>query len=55
MYRLIKRFYGEEIFGLQNKTYATKEDAENAGNSWVRDCRVDQNIKKGRNFEVILN
>ena len=54
MYRLIKRIYGEELNQVNIKTYATKEDAINAGNSWERDCTVDQNIRKGRNFEIIL-
>ena len=53
MYKVIRLNFGYEINGMLNKTYATKEDAVNAGNSWMNDCRVDQNIRRGRHFEVI--
>jgi hypothetical protein len=54
-YSIIKRNYGVEINNTNNKTYTTKEDAVNAGNSWLRDCTVHSEIRKGRNFEVIEN
>jgi hypothetical protein len=54
MYRLIKKFYGEDTNTYDTKTYANKQDATNAGNSWKNDCTIDQNIRKGRNFEVTI-
>ena len=54
-YSIIKRVYGEEINQTNVKTYSTKEDAANAGNSWLRDCTIHAEIRKGRNFEVIEN
>lgn len=54
-YSIIKRVYGEEKNQINVKTYATKEDAINAGNSWLRDCTVHAEIRKGWNFEVIEN
>ena len=54
-FRIIKRVYGEEINQVNVKNYATKEDATNAGNSWLRDCTVHAEIRKGRNFEVVEN
>lgn len=53
MYKVIRLNFGYKLSGMTTKTYTTKEAAENAGNSWVRDCTVDQNIRRGRNFEVI--
>lgn len=55
MYTIIKRFYGEEIYGNQTKNYATKQDAIDAGNSWQNDCTVRAELRKARNFEVIKN
>jgi len=52
-FRLVKFYFGEEINQVNAKTYATKEDAKNAGNSWKLDCTVDQNIRKGRWFEIV--
>jgi hypothetical protein len=54
-YSIIKRNYGVEMNNINTKTYATKEDATNAGNSWLRDCTIHAKIRKGRNFEVIEN
>ncbi|CAB5223658.1 hypothetical protein UFOVP388_4 [uncultured Caudovirales phage] len=54
-YSIIKRIYGEEKNQINVKTYTTKEDAINAGNSWLRDCTIHAEIRKGRNFEVIEN
>ena len=54
-FSIIKRVYGQEMNQVNIKTYATKEDATNAGNSWLRDCTVHAEIRKGRNFEVIEN
>jgi hypothetical protein len=53
MYKVIKLNFGYELNGMANKTYTTKEAAENAGNSWLRDCTVDQNIRRGRHFEIV--
>lgn len=49
---VVKFNFENEITNWSNKSYATKEAAENAGNSWKRDCTVDQNITKGRWFEI---
>jgi hypothetical protein len=54
-YSIIKRNYGVEKNQINVKNYATKEDATNAGNSWLRDCTVHSEIRKGWNFEVIEN
>lgn len=54
-YSIIKRNYGQEINQVNLKTYATKEDATNAGNSWLKDCTIHAEIRKGWNFEVIEN
>ena len=54
-YSIIKRNYGVEMNQVNKKTYTTKEAAINAGNSWLRDCRVHAEIRKGWNFEVIEN
>ena len=54
-YSIIKRIYGSEINQINPKTYATKEDATNAGNSWLNDFTIHGEIGKGRNFEVIEN
>lgn len=54
-YSIIKRNYGVEMNNTNAKNYATKEDAVNAGNSWLRDCTIHAEIRKGRNFEVIEN
>lgn len=54
-YSIIKRVYGEELNQRNVKTYLSKEDATNAGNSWLRDCTIHAEIRKCRNFEVIEN
>ena len=55
-FKIIRRIFGEEMNNDFNvKIYATKEDAINAGNSWVKDCRVHAEIRRGRNFEVVEN
>ena len=54
-YSIIKRVYGAELNQRNVKTYTTKEDAINAGNSWLRDCTIHAEIRKGRNFEIIEN
>lgn len=54
-YTIIKRFYGEEINQINIEKYLTKEDATNAGNSWLKDCTINAEIRRGRNFEVIEN
>ena len=50
MKTLVRLVNGKEV---SRKEYATIEAATNAGNSWTRDCTVDQNIRKERSFEVI--
>ena len=52
-YSIIKKVNGSEINQVNPKNYATKEDAINAGNSWLRDCTVHAEIRKARGFEVI--
>jgi len=49
MKTLIKLVNGKEV---ARKEYANLEAATNAGNSWTRDCTVDQNIRKERSFLV---
>jgi len=52
-YTLVKFNFETEINQVNQKAYATKQDAENSGNSWKRDCTVDQNIRRGRWFEIV--
>ena len=52
-YSITKRVYGTEVNQRIVKTYATKEAAINAGNSWLNDCTIHAEIRKGRNFEVL--
>ena len=54
-YSIIKKVNGLEINQINPKTYATKEDAVNAGNSWLLDCTIHAEIRKSRGFEVIEN
>lgn len=55
-FKVIKRNYGVEFNNSKpSNNYATKQDATNAGNSWLRDCTVHSEIRKGWNFEVIQN
>lgn len=54
-YSIIKKVYGQEVNQINKKIYSTKEDATNPGNSWLRDCTIHAEIRKGRNFEVIEN
>ena len=49
---VVKFNFDSEITNWNNKSYANKEDALNAGNSWKNDCTVDNNIIKGRWFEI---
>ena len=49
MKKLVKLVNGKEV---ARKEYTTLEAATNAGNSWTRDCTVDQNIRKERSFRV---
>ena len=53
MYKVIKFIYGKELNNDNAKTYLTKEAAKNAGNSWMRDCTVHAEIRKGRCFEIV--
>lgn len=52
-FRVVRFVYDKELNQVNPKIYATKEDARNAGNSWKNDCTVDQNIRKGRWFEIV--
>lgn len=50
MKTLVKLVNGKEV--SRKSGYANLEAATNAGNSWTRDCTVDQNIRKTRTFIV---
>lgn len=52
MFKLTKFIFEKELNNSNGKTYATKEDAQNAGKSWELDCTVHAEIRKGRWFEV---
>lgn len=52
-FKIIKRNYGIEFNNSNAKEYSTKESATNAGNSWMRDCTFNAEIRKGWNFEVV--
>jgi len=54
-YSIIKRVYGSEINQINPKNYSTKQDAIDAGMSWLNDCTVHAEIRKGWNFEVTEN
>ena len=54
-YSIIRKVNGLSMNQISTKTYATTEDAINAGNSWLRDCTIHAEIRKFRNFEVITN
>jgi len=51
-FKIIRKVYGQEMNNANLKTYNTKEDATNAGNSWVNDCTVYAEIRKGRWFVI---
>ena len=51
-YSIIKKVNGSEINQINPKTYATKEDAINAGNSWLNNCTIHEEIRKTRGCEV---
>lgn len=52
-YKIIKFVYDKELNNLNCKTYTSKENAKNAGQSWVNDCTIHSDIRKGRAFEII--
>ena len=54
-YSIIKKVNGSSINQINTKTYSTKEDATNAGNSWLNNCTVHAEIRITRGFEVIEN
>ena len=54
-YSIIKKVNGSSINQINSKTYSTKEDAINAGNSWLNNCTVHAEIRITRGFEVIEN
>jgi hypothetical protein len=51
-FRVVRFFFDKEL-NDNGKRYDSKDDATNAGNSWERDCTVDQNDRRGRSFEVV--
>tara|TARA_R110000782_G_scaffold124253_1_gene215780 strand:- start:147 stop:338 length:192 start_codon:yes stop_codon:yes gene_type:complete len=53
-FKIIKRNYGVEFNnGKPSNSYKTKQDAVNAGNSWMRDCTYHAELRKGWNYEVV--
>ena len=54
-YSIIKKVNGSSINQINPKTYSTKEDATNAGNSWLNNCTIHAEIRITRGFEVIEN
>lgn len=52
-FKIIKKNYGVEFNNSNAKEYTTKEEAINAGNSWLTNCSIHAEIRKGWNFEVI--
>ena len=54
-YSIIKKVNGSSINQINPKTYSTKEDAINAGNSWLNNCTIHAEIRITRGFEVIEN
>ena len=50
-FELIKFNFGK-AFANNGKAYATKQDAENAGNSWKNDCTIHSIIREGFYFEI---
>ena len=50
-FKTIRKVNGVEI--ASNKEYATFESANNAGNSWLNDCTVHAEVRKGYTFEII--
>lgn len=49
MKTLIKLVNGQEI---SRKEYFTEQSANDAGNSWLRDCTVHAEIRKERSIEI---
>jgi hypothetical protein len=52
-FRIVKFMYEKELNNTTGKSYATKQDAVNAGNSWMNDCTVHGEIRKQRWFDVV--
>jgi hypothetical protein len=50
MKTLIKLVNGQEV--SRKSGYLTVENAENAGNSWLRDCTIHSEIRKNRSVEI---
>lgn len=48
----IVKFNFDKPFANNSKTYKTKQDAENAGNSWKKDCTIHSVIREGFWFEI---
>ncbi len=44
-YSIIKKVNGSSINQINPKTYSTKEDAINAGNSWLNNCTIHAEIR----------
>jgi len=53
MFKVVKFMFDKELNNDNSKTYSTKEDATNAGNSWKNDCTVHAKIRDSRWFEVV--
>ena len=51
MKTLVKLVNGKEV--SRKSDYANLENANNAGNSWKRDCRINKNELDARSFFVI--
>ena len=51
-FKITKFVFDKELNNSNSKTYQTKEDALNAGNSWTKDCTIHAEIRRGRWFEV---
>lgn len=45
--------FGKTI--TDSKVYETKEQAINASNSWLRDCKIHLNFRKLRSVDIIEN
>lgn len=48
----IQKFNFDKPFANNSKIYKTKQDAENAGNSWKNDCTVHAIQRDGFWFEI---
>jgi len=51
MKTLIRLVNGQEV--SRKDAYSNEIKATNAGNSWVRDCRIHAEVRKERSFKII--